>query len=135
MSVVCRQHVVVLALADKSALDAWCLAIRCHLGCGMSTILSASCTDWIATVSSLSLLVERGVGMRAIGPMRVIRTHAVAIRRLGQTTEYGYESTGTGTTDGYTRRLMAGRLFIRCKSKKITVASYHAYVNRSSLKI
>ena len=52
MAVVCRQHVVVLALADKSTLDAWCLAIRCHLGCGtsISYIYSLSCcTQLIST--------------------------------------------------------------------------------------
>lgn len=38
MAVVCRQHIVTLALADKSTLDAWCLAIRCHLGCGISIL-------------------------------------------------------------------------------------------------
>jgi len=41
MAVVCRQHVVILALADKSTLDAWCLAIRCHLGCGMNMLCIA----------------------------------------------------------------------------------------------
>jgi len=39
MAVVCRQHVMTLALADKSTLDAWCLAIRCHLGCGTNAVL------------------------------------------------------------------------------------------------
>jgi len=63
MAVVCRQHVVVLALADKSTLDAWCLAIRCHLGCG--GFICCLLYVLINTFSTLSLLVDWGGGHSA----------------------------------------------------------------------